>query len=73
MGEAVAPDGRCTLILLELSLFQVALGGTCVVYEVGRGRDSLFGSLSVSPMEQVVGMFYMGMRGGEMGDGGSLM
>ena len=42
-----------------------------MVYEVGRGRESPFGSLSVSSMEQVVGMFCLGRRGGEMGDGGS--
>ncbi len=50
VGETVAPDGRCILILLVVSLFQVVLGGTCAVYEVGRGRESLSGSLSVSSM-----------------------
>jgi hypothetical protein len=44
-----------------------------VVYEAGRGRESLFGSLSVRYVEQVVGMFCLGMRGGEMGDGGSIL
>jgi len=71
MGEVAATDGRCTPILLVVSLFQVVFGGTCVVYEVGRGRESMSGSLSVSSMEQVVGMFCLGRRGGEMGDGGS--
>jgi hypothetical protein len=35
VGEADALDGRCTLILLVLSLFLVVLGGTRVVYAVG--------------------------------------
>ena len=73
VGEAAAPDGRCTPIILVLRLFHVVLGGTCVVYEVGRGRESLSGSLSVSFTEQVLGMFCLGRRGGEMGDGGSVL
>ena len=44
-----------------------------MVYEAGRGKDALRGSLSVSSMEQVVGMFFVGRRGGEMGDGGSVL
>jgi hypothetical protein len=44
-----------------------------VVYEVGRGRKSVSGSLSVSYMEQVVGLFCLGRRGGEMGDGGYVL
>jgi hypothetical protein len=44
-----------------------------VAYEVGRGRESLFGSLSVSSMWQVVGIFCLGRRYGEMGDGGSIL
>ena len=44
-----------------------------MVYEVGRGKESLSVSLSVSSMEQVVGMFCLRMRGGEMGDGGFVM
>ena len=56
-----------------LSVFQVVLGGACVVYEVGRGRESMAGSLSVSSMEQVVGMLCLGSRVGEMGDGGSIL
>jgi hypothetical protein len=51
-----------------LGLFQVVLGGTSVVYEVGPRKESLFGSLSGSSMEEVVGMFSLGRRGGEMGD-----
>ena len=43
---------------------------TCVVYGVDRGRESLSGSLSVSSMWQVVGMFCLGRRGREVGDGG---
>jgi len=50
VGEVVAPDGRCTPILLVVSLLHVMLRGTCVEYEVGRGRESLSGSLSVSSM-----------------------
>ena len=50
VGEDVAPDGRCTPILLKVILFHVVLGGTCVVYEVVRARESLFGSFSVSSM-----------------------
>ena len=70
VGEVVAPDGRCTPILLVLSLSQVVLRGTCVVYEDGCGKDSMSGSFSVSYMEQVVGMICPGRRGGEMRDGG---
>ena len=44
-----------------------------MVYEVGRGRESLSRSLSVSSMEQVVGMFCLGRRGGDMGDGGFVL
>ena len=44
-----------------------------MVYEVGPGKESLCWSLSVSSMEQVVGMVCMGRRGVEMGDGGSVM
>ena len=44
-----------------------------MVYEVGRGKESLFGSRSVSSMEQFVGMFCLGRRGGEMRDGGSVL
>ena len=44
-----------------------------MVYGDGRGRESLSGSLSVSSMEQVVGMFCLGRRGGEMMDGGCIM
>ena len=73
VGEAAAPDGRCNPILLVVTLFQVMFGGMCVAYEVGRGMESLSGSLSVSSMWQVVGMFCLGKRGGEMGDGGSVL
>ena len=72
-GEVVALDGRCTPILLVVSLFHVVLGGTCVSYEVGRGRKSLSGSLSVSSIWQVVGMFCLGRSGGERGVGGSVL
>ena len=41
-----------------------------MVYKVCRGRESLSGSLSVSSLEQVVGMVFLGWRGGEMGVGG---
>ena len=44
-----------------------------MVYGVGRGRESLSRSLSVSSMVQVVGMFCLGRRVGEMGDGGSVL
>jgi hypothetical protein len=44
-----------------------------MVYAVGRGRKSMSGSLSVSSMEQAVGMFCLGRRGGETGDGGSVL
>ena len=73
MGVVAAPDGRCTPILLVLSLFKVVLGGTCVVYEAARGRESLSRLLLVSSMKQVVGMFCLGRRGGETGDGGSVL
>ncbi len=73
VGKVDDPDGRCTPILLAVSLFQVVLGGTYVVYEVSRGRESMSGSFLVSYMEQVVGMFSLGRRGEEMGDGGSIM
>ena len=45
MGEAVAPDGSCTPILLVISLFQVVMGATRVVYDVALVKESLFGSL----------------------------
>ena len=73
VGEVAIPDGRCTQILLVISLFPVVLGGTCGAYEVSGGRESLSGSLSVSYMVQTVGMFFRGRRGGEMGDGGSVL
>ena len=44
-----------------------------MVCGVGRGRESLSGSLSVSSMWQIVGMFCLGRRGGEMGDGGYVL
>ena len=44
-----------------------------MVYEVGRGRESLSGSLSVSSMWQIVGMSCLGRHGGEMGVGGSVL
>ena len=44
-----------------------------MVYEVGRGRKSLSGSLTVSSIEQVLGMFCLGRRGGDMGGGGCLL
>jgi hypothetical protein len=62
VGEAVAPDGRCTPILLVV-----------MVYEIVRGWETMFGSLSMSSMEQVVGMFCLGRRGGDMGDGGYVL
>ena len=70
VGEAAAPDGRCTPILLMLSFFRLVLGGTSVVYEVSPGKESLFRSLLVSSMEQVVCMFCLRRRGGEIWDGG---
>ncbi len=63
MGEAAAPNLRCTPILYVFSLFQVVLGCTRVVYADDLGRESLFGFLLVSSMEQVMGMFCMGRRG----------
>ena len=44
-----------------------------MAYEVVRGRESLSGSLSVSSIWQVVGMFCLGRRGGEMGVCGSVL
>ena len=44
-----------------------------MLYEIGRGRESLSRSLLVSYMEQVVGIFCLGRHGGEMGDGGSVL
>ena len=40
-----------------------------MVYVAGHGRESLSGSLSVSFMEQVVGMVCLGRLGRNMGDG----
>ena len=73
LREAATHDGRCTPILLLISPFQIVLGGTSLVYEVDPEKKSMFGSLSVSCMEQVVGMFCMERRGGEMGDGGTVL
>jgi hypothetical protein len=56
-----------------LSLFKVVLGGTCVVYEVDRGRESLSWWLFVSSMEQDVGMFCLGRHDGEIGDVDSIL
>ena len=44
-----------------------------MAYEIGRRRKSLFGSLSVNSTKQVWGMFCLGRRGGEMGDGGYVL
>jgi len=70
VGEIAAPHGRCTPILLVPSLFHVELRGTKEVYDDKFGNESMDGSLSVSSMEQVVGVRCLGNRGGEMGDGG---
>ena len=42
-----------------------------VVYAVKFGKESLYGSLSTSSMVHVEGMFCLGRRGGDIGDGGS--
>ncbi len=41
------------------------------MHDVRFGKESLFVSLSMSSMRHVEGMFCMGRRGGEIGDGGS--
>jgi hypothetical protein len=46
-------------------------GGSNVVYAVGFGKESLFGSLSTSSMVRAEGMFCRERRGGEIGDVGS--
>ena len=56
------------------SLFEVVLGGARVVYRVCPGKESPCGLLSLSSMEQFVGMLRrLGRRGGEMWDGGSIL
>ena len=49
------------------------VGGTNVVYAIEFGKHSLSGSLSMSSMVHVEGMFCLGRRGGEVGDDGSDM
>ena len=71
MGEADAPDGRCTPIPLVLCLFQMVRGGTNVMYAIGFGKETLFGSLSMSSMVHEEGMFCLGRQSGEIGDGRS--
>jgi len=71
VGEAVAPDGRCIPIPLVICLFHLVRGGGSVVYAVGFGKKSMFGSLSTSSMVHAEGMFCQGRRGGEIGDVGS--
>jgi hypothetical protein len=73
LGEDAAPDGRCTPILLVLSLFHVELGCIKELYDVKLGNESFSRSLLVSSMEQVVGMYCLGRRGGEIGDGGIVL
>ncbi len=53
MGEAVAPEGRCSPIMLVLCLIRVVLGGTNVMHGTDCGKESLCRSLSMSSMEQV--------------------
>ena len=62
MGEAAAPDGRCTPIPLVLCLLHLERGGTNIVYAVGFEKESLSGSLSTSSMVHVEGMFNLGRR-----------
>ena len=69
VGEAAAPDGRCSPIPLVLCLFELVRGVTNVMYTVGFGKESLTGSLSTSSMVHVEGMICLGRRGGEIGDG----
>jgi hypothetical protein len=52
-------------------LIPARAGGNNVVYAVGYGKESLAGSLLTSSMLHVEGMFCIGRRGGEIGDGGS--
>jgi hypothetical protein len=52
-------------------LIPVGAGGSNVVYDVGFGKESLFGSLSTSSMVRAEGMFCRERRGGEIGDVGS--
>ena len=44
-----------------------------MVYDVGLGKESRYGSLLLSYMEQVMGVCCMGRRGGETGDGGCVL
>ncbi len=69
MGDTVAPDGTCTLIVLVLCLFLVVFGGTNLMYDADYGKKSLSGSLSMSSIEHVEGIFCLERRGEEMGDG----
>ena len=66
MGEAEVPNGRWIPILRVFVLFHDVLGGTNVVYAEACGRESLFGSLSVSSMVQEWGIWRLGSLGGEV-------
>ena len=50
VGETAAPEGLCTPIIFAFSRFQEVCGGTRDVYGWSCIRESLSGSLSISPM-----------------------
>jgi hypothetical protein len=55
-------------------MFHVVFGGTNkVVYDVGFGKESLSGSISMSSMNNIEGMCCLARRGGYMNDGDSDM
>ncbi len=70
VGEAAAPGGTCIPIMLVLCLFEVVLGGTKEVYDVGIGKKTLTRSLLLSSIDHVEGMFCLGRRVGKMGGWG---
>jgi hypothetical protein len=57
VGEADAPDGRCTPIPKVMRLIQKVWGYTYVTCVVGLGKESLSRSCSMSSMVHVEGIF----------------
>jgi len=54
-----------------VSLFHVESESTTLMYVVSFGKESRSRSLSMISMLHVLGRFFWGRRGGEIGDGGS--
>jgi hypothetical protein len=59
--------------MVQEALFQVEFGGTVEVYIVGRGKESLFGSLFWIMIEHVALICLLERRGGEEGGVGLLL